>query len=260
MTLSNLADFDALQLLLLLAQGKRTGVLRVQRLDTLFRCWLEEGRVRRVSLQYSRGSVSDRDLEGTDALVALLREPSGHFQFDEGVRGSYRPLNSSFDVLAYAALRELPAPELPFPGPARLTDAERLARLPLSLHEHQVLDRIAAQVPLSDLADDPEAAAVAARLARLGLLRQRRLRTARLLVEVTHEVAGVVLVDTMIVDRWQQDLKRLPQFVGVRDDGGKSYRFPLRGHPEVGALIYIPPDVLTKTRLQVGESVLAKPL
>ena len=255
MTLSNLADFDVLQLLLLLAQGKRTGALRVQQPGGLFQCWLEEGRVRQVTLRGDAG-----EWQGLDALVALLRDPRGTFQFGEGDRSPQRPLDVSLDLLAYAALRELPAPELPFTGPARVTDPERLARLPWSLRERQILDRIGAQVPLGELASDPEAASLAARLARLGLLRQRRLRTARLLVAVTHEVAGVVLIDAMIVDRWKGDLGRLPQYVGVRDDGGKSYRFPLRAHPEVGALLYIPPDVITKTRLQAGESVLVKPL
>ncbi|AXG98145.1 DUF4388 domain-containing protein [Deinococcus wulumuqiensis] len=259
MTLGNLADFDVLQLLLLLAQGKRTGVLRVQRPGALFQCWLEGGQVRRVSLRRLRGAPGESDLEGAEALVGLLREPSGHFQFDEGVRSAHRPLDVPLDVVAYAALRELPAPELPFTGPARVTDPARLAAFPWSLSEWEVLDRIRAQVPLGDLAADPGAAALAARLARLGLLRERRLRTARLLVAVTHEVAGAVLVDAMIVERWKGDLGRLPEHVGVRDEGGKSYRFPVRGHPEVGALILIPPDVLTKTRLQAGESVLVKP-
>lgn len=259
MTLSNLADFDVLQLLLLLAQGKRTGVLRVQRPGAVFQCWLERGLVRRVSLRRQDGTQDD-ELEGADALAELLREPSGHFQFDEGVRSAQRPLQVPLDAVAYAALRQLPPPELPFTGPARVTDPERLASFPWTLAEWEVLDRIRAQVPLGELAADPEAAHLAARLARLGLLRARRLRTARLLVTVTHEVAGTVLVDAMIVERWKGDLGRLPQHVGVRDEGGKSYRFPVRAHPEVGAHLFIPPDILTRTRLQAGESVLVKPL
>ncbi|MDO4245989.1 MAG: DUF4388 domain-containing protein [Deinococcus sp.] len=255
MTSSNLADFDFLQLLLLLAGGKRTGVLRVSRGDDLFQCWLEQGRVRAIQL-----TSGEQELGGLAALVSMLRSPSGRFQFDEGLLHPDPPTDSPLDPLAYAALSALPEMELPFTTAARIPDPERLDLFDWTLQEKQIVEKIRAQVPLGELAHDPLARQVAARLARLGILRPRKLRTARLLVTVTHDVSGVVLVDDMIVNRWKNDLVRLPQYVGVRDEGGKSYRFPLRGHPDLGALICIPPDVLTKTRLRGGDSVLVKPL
>lgn len=254
MPLSNLADFDFLHLLLMLSQGQKTGALQIERGDERFSCWLEGGRVRGIQLRRRDGSLQ----QGSAALTAMLQDPQGRFRFDEGALAAMPTLDSPLEPLAYQALAALPDLPLPFEMAAKVPNPERLDLFEWTEAELGLLRRIREQVPLSELTGWE--VQVAARLAKLGIVRPRKLRTARLLVTVTHDVSSVVLVDEMIVARWQSDLVRLPRYVGVRDDGGKSYRFPVEGRVGLGALLCIPPDVLTKTRLRGGDSVLVKPL
>ena len=71
---SSLETFDFLELLYMLAQSRRTGVLRVYRTQE-FQAWLQEGRVRHLEFGY---------LRGVPALSELLADPRGRFNFEEG--------------------------------------------------------------------------------------------------------------------------------------------------------------------------------
>ena len=129
--------------------------------------------------------------------------------------------------------------------------------LPLGL---KVLRRIEQQTPISELWKDRMARGLISRLLRLGLLKERRSRVARLTVTVTHEVRGVALVDDLIMRRWKEDLVRHPQLLALRDDAGNTYRYPLRSGPNLGTHLLLPPDLIMQTRLRAGESVLVKPI
>ncbi len=248
---SNLDNFDFLHLLRMLADSQKTGVLTVAHPQGTFQCWLEGGLVTQVQL----GAQT-----GVPALVGLLRQPSGQFQFTDGPRHPEPTLNITLDALLIEALQDLPTRPLPFIGPARFVSPERVAALRWSPEEQRVLRRIELQTPLGDLSTDPVARRVISQLSYLGLLRQRKSRVARLTVALTREVRGVVLVDQLIFRRWKEDLVRHPQLLGIRDDGGKTYTFPVREGPGLGNQLLLPPDLIMQTGLRAGESVLVKPV
>lgn len=250
-TTSSLEHFDFLQLLHMLADGGKTGVLTIYRPDGNFEAWLDGGRVRHIEMGR---------LKGVLALAALMHDPVGRFQFDEGRLHPNPDLNDTVNALALAATSSLPEQQLPFQGPARLTAPERLAEMNWSEAEQRILQRLEQQVPLSALWHEPLARGLVSRLLRLGLLKERKSRVARLTVGVTREVRGVAIIDEMILRRWKEDLMRPPQKLAVRDEAGNVYTFAVRGGPNLGAQLLLPPDVLMQTRLQAGESVLVRPV
>lgn len=249
-TTLNLDHFNFLELLQLLAAGGKTGVLSVTRGAETFECALEAGRVRELKMGARRGNL---------ALVALLSDPRGQFHFDEGRRAAAPSLDASMDEVALEALAALPEQPLPFDGPGKLA-TERLDQMTWTVAEQRVLDRIEAQQPLAEVARDPEARRLISRLDRLGLLRPRRSRTARLTVTLAQGVRGVVVVDSAIVRRWSGDLGRPPAQLAVRDDAGQTYTFALRMAPDLGHQLQVPTELLMRTGLRAGMSVLVKPL
>lgn len=250
-TTSSLENFDFLQLLHMLAQGGKTGVLIVHRDDINFRCWLAKGKVQHVEMG---------DLQGAEALARLMEDPQGRFQFEEGAQHPQPALDIRMDALALEALEKLPDLPLPFEGPARITSPERVDAMEWSLDEFKIIRQIEAQRPLKELASDPQAYQLISRLYRLGLLKARKSRAARLLITMTREVRGVVLVDQHIFQRWKDDFARPPQKLAVRDDHGRTYSFPLRSGPNVGTELHIPQELMMQSGLRVGMSVLVKPV
>lgn len=250
-TNSSLENFDFLQLLHMLAQGGKTGVLVVYRDDHHFRCWLDAGKVKHIEMGSQQGS---------DALVCLMEDPQGRFQFEEGTQHARPTMNMGMDTLALEALQKLPDLPLPFEGPARITSSERVDAMEWSLDEFKVIRQIEAQKPLKELAQEPQAHQLISRLYRLGLLKARKSRAARLLIALTREVRGVVLVDQHIFQRWKDDFARPPQKLAVRDDRGRTYSFPLRSGPNVGTELHIPQELMMQSGLRVGMSVLVKPV
>lgn len=250
-TTSSLENFDFLHLLRMLADGGKTGALNVIQDEGTFQCWLEGGRVR--ALQFGK-------LEGIPALAYLLQNPTGRFQFDEGKLHPNPKLNDTLDAVSLEALDALPELPTPFDGPARITSPERVSAMNWTAEEQKILRRIELQTPLIDLKADPVARRLISRLARLGLLKPRKSRVARLTVGVTREVRGVALVDHLIFRRWKEDLVRHPQMLAIKDDAGTTYTFPLREGPNLGTQLLLPPDLLMQTRLRAGESVLVKPV
>lgn len=248
---SRLEDFDFLYLLRMLAEGGKTGVMNVTHPTGQLRCWVEGETVRHIEFG---------PRQGVEALQALLRDPRGRFQFEEGPKHPAPQLNEALDAVAYEALAALPDQPLPFEGPARLGDPERLQALPLGPDEQRVLRRIEMQTPLSELAADPVARRLISCLSTLGLLKMRKSRVARLTVGMTREVRGVVLVDQHIFRRWKEDLVRHPQQLAIRDDAGHTYTFALREGPGLGTHLLLPPDLMMQTGLRAGESVLVKPV
>lgn len=253
-TPSSLEHFDFLQLLLMLAHNRKTGVMRVFRDEEQFQCWLEEGQVRRL-----RFVGPGTDLEGVRALTELLRRPEGRFQFEDGLLHTAPRLDRPLEAVAYEALGDLPDLPLPFTGPGRLTRPESLAHISWSLSEEQAIEKLRQQLPLSEIATTPELQRLVSRLVRLGLLTRRKVRLARLLVHVTHDVSGVALIDERILERWRKDLLRLPQVIRVRRDDGQKYSFPVWPSAGLEAELLLPPDMLMLTQIQAGESVLVKP-
>lgn len=249
-TTLNLSHFNFLELMQLLAAGGKTGVLSVLRDDETFECSLEVGRVRSLKMGARRGNL---------ALAALLADPRGQFQFDEGRRDPAPAMDASMDEVALAALAALPEQPLPFDGPGKLA-TERLDQMSWTVAERRILERIEAQQPLAEVARDPEARQLISRLDRLGLLKARKSRTARLTVTLAQGVRGVVVVDSAIVRRWAGDLGRPPAQLAVRDDAGQTYTFALRMAPDLGHQLQVPTELLMRTGLRSGMSVLVKPL
>ncbi|GGR91153.1 DUF4388 domain-containing protein [Deinococcus sedimenti] len=248
---TNLETFDFLELLYLLSEQGRSGVLTVLRTDGRFQAWLQDGRVRHLQLGED---------EGVPALIRLMQEPIGRFHFDEGVRHPNPRLDAPLDEVTLEALDLLPVTDLPFDGPGRITSPERVQRLRWSLQEQQVLRQIDTQKPIGDLARDPEARRLLLKLIRVGLLVPRRSRTARLVVTVTRQVRDVVLVDEVIFRRWKEDIVRHPQFVAVRNEAGQVFSLPVRVSANLTTQLMIPPELLMRTSLRAGESVLVKPV
>ncbi|ALW89253.1 DUF4388 domain-containing protein [Deinococcus actinosclerus] len=248
---ASLETFDFLELLYLLSEQGRSGVLSVHRPDGQFQAWLEGGRVRHLQLG---------DDLGVPALARLMQDPVGRFQFDEGVTHPRPRLDATLDEVTLEALEALPVRELPFDGPGRITSPERVSRMRWSLKELDVLKMIEAQKPVSDLVADPEVKRMLLKLVRMGLLVARRSRTARLVVTVTRQVRDVVLVDELIMRRWKEDIVRHPQFVAIRGDSGKVVSLPVRAGSNLTTQLMIPPELLMRTALRAGESVLVKPV
>lgn len=248
---ASLETFDFLELLYLLSEQRRSGVLSVFRPDGRFQAWLEGGRVRHLELGEHRGP---------DALACLMQEPVGRFHFDEGVTHPAPSLDVTLDDVAMEALERLPVQELPFDGPARVTSPERVRRMRWSMKELDVLHLIETQKPLQDLTSDPEVKRLLLKLIRIGLLVPRRSRTARLVVSVTRQVRDVVLVDEVIFRRWKEDIVRHPQFVAVKRDSGQVVTLPVRVGANITNQLHIPPELLMRTSLRAGESVLVKPV
>ncbi|WP_291425061.1 DUF4388 domain-containing protein [Deinococcus sp.] len=248
---ADLDSFDFLQLLRMLADGGKTGALHIIRDRENFHCWLEDGRVRHLQLGH---------IEGIGALVTLMQESRGRFQFDEGQRHHDPQLDTTLDEAVLAASAQLPLLAVPFEGPARLTSAERVAALDWTADEQKLLRRIESQVPLAEVAAEPGGRLLISQLLRLGLLKPRKSRVARLMVGVAREVRGVVLVDDHIFRRWKDDLGRPFRQLAVRDEAGQTYTFPVREGAGLGTQLLVSADLIMQTSLRAGDSVLAKPV
>ncbi|GHF31372.1 hypothetical protein HNQ07_000584 [Deinococcus metalli] len=250
-TSASLDTFDFLELLYLLTDQGRSGVLTVFRPDGQFQAWIENGTVRQLEFGRERG---------TKALVMLMSDPRGRFQFDEGITHPNPLMEAPLDEVTLEVLELLPPSPLGFDGPARFTSRERLNRLRWTLREQNILRLVDAQRPVSEISEDPEARRLLEKLHRIGLLTSRKSRVARLTVTVTREVRGVVLVDDLIFKRWKEDMVRHPQSIAVRADSGEVYTLPVRSGSNLAALLMVPAELLMRTGLHAGDSVLVRPL
>lgn len=250
-TTASLETFDFLELLYLLTDQGRSGVLTVFRADGQFQAWIEGGRVRHLEFGRDRG---------TRALVTLMTDPRGRFQFDEGLTHPDPRMDAPLDEVTLEVLEALPPAPLGFDGPARFTSRERLNRLRWTLRDQDILLMVDAQRPVGEISMDPEARRLLEKLHRIGLLTSRKSRVARLTVTVTREVQRVALVDELIFKRWKEDMVRHPQNVAVRTDDGEVYTLPVRSGSNLAALLMLPPELLMRTGLRAGDSVLVRPL
>lgn len=245
---TSLETFDPLELLFMLGRSQRSGLLRVMHRKGELHIRLCQGRVCEVSL----GA-----LHGAAALAVVVADPRGHFAFEDapGVRG---PLNLRVEALALAALRELPAPEPLFDGPAKFSDQLDEADLELTLAEERALAALLTGPALSSFTD-PEARALAGRLSRLGVLVPRKARVARLTVAVDRGLARSALLDETILARWREDVGEAVRAVAVRSDAGRVVSFAVRAQPGLGHSLVLPREWLLQYGLRSGESVLARP-
>ena len=252
----SLETFDFVELISMLAKGGKTGALRVYRERARFALWLSGGRVRQMVSQVT----SSQDVQGAAALVDILEDPRGRFHFEEGEAAPQPDLDQSWEAFTYEALKLLPPPPLKFEGVGRLGPPEELAELNLSLHEREVLRGVAEGHPLSELARTHEAAALLGRLCRLRLIAERKLRVARLAVQVNKRLSGAVLVDEVIYRRWREAVGGHVERVEIRDErSGQVYPLPVRATSGLGTAIQMPPDLLMRTSLRAGDAVLVRP-
>ncbi|MFC4639545.1 DUF4388 domain-containing protein [Deinococcus hohokamensis] len=246
----NLDTYDFLELLYLLGEQRRSGVLQVVRDDGQFCAWLRGGRVQAMQFGQARGAA---------ALGRLLRDPRGQSTFLPGALPDTADHDASMDELAFEALDDVPPGELPFEGPGRLTSPERIAALRWTLRERQILQQIEAQRPVAALAREADAARLIMKLCRVGLLVAQRSRLARLTLTVTRQVRGVVVVDEMIWQRWGEGRRRPLERVAVRSEAGAVHTLPVRPGPSLGRQLLIPPELLLQTGFYAGDSVLVQP-
>ncbi|GGO17743.1 DUF4388 domain-containing protein [Deinococcus humi] len=247
---ASLETFDFLQLLYLLSEQGRTGVLTVHRTDGPFQAYLEGHWVRH--LQFAAQT-------GIPALLRLLRDPRGQFKFDEGIAHPNPLLNMNLDDVALDVLDSLPEIPLPFSGPVKITSPERVARIRWGLKEQEILKQIEVQRPVSVLSQDPDARRLLQKLHHIHLIAPRKSRVARLNVAVTREVRGVVVIDEQIIRRWKEDMLRPPQHIAIRTDDGQVHTLPVRGGPNLSNALMVPPELLLRTGLGAGDSVLVRP-
>jgi Domain of unknown function (DUF4388) len=246
-----LETFDFVELIAMLAKGGKTGALHVERDRREFSLYLQDGRIR----QMEGGALS-----GPAAMAEILRDPRGRFHFEPGEKAPAPDLDLAHETFAMEALKLLPPPPLKFPGIGRLDDPERFAELGLSLREHEIVQAVGAGQPLGELARHPDAAALLGRLQRLRLITERKTRVARLVVQVTQQVSGVVVVDESIYKRWRDTEAAPIKLVQVRhEQSGKVHQLPVRPVPGVGSFIQLPPELMIRTGLKAGESVLVRP-
>lgn len=250
---TSLDAFDLLELLLMLAGQGKTGLMQVEPAGAgaaPFLLWLAAGRVQ---------AVTYGPLRGATALARMLGAPQGQFVFEPGLRVPASDLDVSLDDLTWQALDAVALPAPDFSGPGRLTAPERVAALACSPEERMVLRRLEAQEPVGEVAGDPLGARVVAKLVRLGLLAPRRTRVARLTLGVTRQVRGAAVLDETILERWRVSGGGPVSQVAVRLDDGRVLVFPVRGGPDVGNALLLPPEVLVRHALRAGLSVLARP-
>lgn len=250
---TSLDAFDLLELLLMLSGQGKTGLMQVEPAgagSAPFLLWLAAGRVQAVTYGPLRGGA---------ALARMLGAPQGQFVFEPGLRVTAPDLDVSLDDLTWQALDAVALPAPDFSGPGRLTAPERVAALACSLEERTVLRRLEAQEPVGEVAGDPLGARVVAKLVRLGLLAPRRTRVARLTLGVTRQVRGAAVLDETILERWRVSGGGPVSQVAVRLDDGQVLVFPVRGGPDVGNALLLPPEVLVRHALRAGLSVLARP-
>lgn len=253
LTAVTLDDFDVVELLFMLARAERSGSVQIQHARGEFRVALVGGRVRDMSLG---------DLHDDEALAALIEHPSGEVHFEERLNAraaDQSPFDEDIEVLAFEALRRLPPPELPFTGPARLSAPERLENLLLSERELAWLAELDRGHTVEALSREPEAAALLARLARLGLLVPRKARVARLTLKVARDLRGLAQLDEMILDRWQEELGFKINQVELRTEAGGVLSLAVQPARQLGATLLISPAALLQNGLSSGSAVLARP-
>ncbi len=255
---NSLSNFDLLHLLTVLATAQQTGALRVERdapkpaLPTQqFSIWLSKGRVVQAQGPYN--------LSGTAALAELLRGQGGQFYFQSGELAPAPTFNLSTDEFGYQALLLLPPPELTFGGALRVVSIDRLDELDLTELQLELLENLDLSMPLVDAADTPEAQHFVARLLRLGLLTRRRLRVAHMVVQLTFDTIDQGFIDDAIYQTWCKARSEKIAHAEMRLSSGQEYLLPVAPRKNLGASLLLPPDVLIRTGLSVGEAVLLRP-
>ena len=193
------------------------------------------------------------------ALSDLLADPRGRFNFEEGLIHPDPHLDADIDSVAMEALADLPTPELLLQGAARINSPERVARMPWTLQQERILQDVESGTPLRELSRDPEALQMLSRLVRLGLLVPRKSRVARLTVAVTRQVKGVAVIDETILRRWRDDLGRHVSHIALRDAQNIVHTLPVTLGATAGTQLMMPPELLVRTQLHVGDAVLVQP-
>lgn len=241
---------DILPLLLLLAQDGKTGVFHAYTPEGLFQGWLERGRVRYMGLGPHRGNA---------ALVAVLRHPTLHFHFDEGLRYPNAYQDQPLDEVLLDVLDEVTTFPVTIQGAAWFTRPERLQQLRWTRQEHAILDQIEAGKPLRDIGRTPQARQFLGKLCRLDFLAPRRSRMVRLVVRGTRNVRNVVLIDEGLHATWQQELRQVLTHITVRTDSGYMETLPVRGVQGLGEELLIPPELMNVAQFRAGDRVMVRP-
>lgn len=251
-TTGDLSHYDLLQLLKLLADAKKTGLLTVKREPSL-QVWLQDGQIAHVQL----GPVA-----GALALSVVLNDPHGAFAFDEGVMRSQKSTGElaaePLDSVAFAALRYLQPQEVALEGQVKLSQPERLPLLRLTTEEEGLVN-VLVQKPVSALLEQPGGRELLWRLGRLDLLRERRSRLARLRVTLAQEKSRHAFVESTILQRWKEDTGQSVKAVLLRDEKGRTYLLPVQGRAQLNAQLLVPANLMLQTGLRAGMSVLAQP-
>jgi len=244
-----LSPIDLLQLL---AQGRKTGAFLVQAGPLEGGVYLERGRPVHALL----GSR-----QGEKALLEVLALKEGRFRFLPGERAQRTTLGLPLEAYLLQAVRVLD--ERVEVGPFdRIAFGDRVfaTHLTLAPEELQLLSHLKGEVSLLDLVDRTglsleEAALRVGHLARAGILqvRPRTPHTVRLVVALGEKGAGL---DALLLSAWR---KQYGAFQGVRVRGRKETVLPVEGVKGAGRRLLLAPELLLFHDLRVGEEVLVWP-
>ena len=246
-----LEDFDFVELVYMLARGGKTGAMHLNRDGQAFALWLRAGRVRQMS---------GPEVEGEAALIDVLEDPRGRFLFEEAESAPAPDRDVSWEAFALSALKLIPPPPLKFSGAALIKEPQVFDDLELSMLEREVIRGVQEGHPLSELARTHEASALLGRLGRLRLITERKTRVARLTVQMTQQISGVVLVDELIFRRWRDAAGSHIDRVQIRSErSGQVHPAALRAVAGLGSVLQVPPDVMMRCGLRVGDAVQVRP-
>lgn len=251
----DLEQFDLISIMIMLAQSEKTGLLAIAETPHSLECWITKGRI--VHLKSG-------ELLGVPALTLILSQlaskAQGKFLFQEREAYVQPSLDIGIDTAIFQGLVHLPEKPLPCKGPARFTDSKRIASMEWKQSDQEIVLKVNKGMPLSDIAKSAKARSVLWRLSRLGLLRKRKARTARLTLTLTHDVIDAVVIDQKLLKRWQNDLGRRVAGVAICTDEGYEYSFLVKQSPDLGADMLVPPDIFIRNNLYANDPVLVRPL
>jgi hypothetical protein len=244
-----LSPIDLLQLL---AQGRRTGAFLVRAGPLEGGVYLERGRPVHAFFGFR---------EGEKALLEVLALKEGRFLFLLGERAGRTSLGLPLEAYLLQAVRALD--ERVEVGPFdRIAFGEGVLATHLTLdpEELRLLSHLKGEVSLLDLVDRTglsleEAALRVGHLARAGILRvkPRTPHTVRLVVALGEKGASL---DALLLQAWR---RHYGAFARVRVKGRKEAVLPVEGVQGAGRRFFLAPELLLFHDLRVGEEVLVWP-
>lgn len=261
--------FSLVDLFQLIAASARTGRLGVFHPEGNARIYFQEGQV--VHAEFN-------DIEGEAAVYTLFEDERGSFDFQMGIPASKRSVQTSTENLLLEIIRRLDEAKRDGDTVAEVsaeaipTFAETAAdttKLTFESYELDVVKLIDGRLEIQEIAarlglNLSDTKRVVNRLVKLGMvkLRSRRPRTARLVVQLTHEPLprGTVAVESNIYANWTRNLGFEPEKVACRRANGHVDIFAVKPLEGVGPYLLLSRETLFGSDISVNITLLVKPV